>query len=196
MISKKMMLAGGAIAALGIAYLMTAGGSEESGGSGGGGGLNMPGQGVSMGVPQYPGEIQNPAPMTYSINIPETPAVPSLPQMPAMTQPSLSDIYGGAKKSSVVSGIPVSAPGGKTTYAYGVSGFSEAQAAQSASIATAHSAGAAAAGSGRTSEARSAFERTESKKDGASKAAGVGIGAGLSGAFGSIGSAIGGLFGW
>ncbi len=193
-----MLLAGGAVALIGIAYLMTAGGSEDTGGTSGGGGLLMPGQGVSMAPAPVSGEAA--APMTYNLSLPENPVAPAMMAVPAPDIPTIPAGYdtsrgGGAatKKDSVVSGVPVSAPSGGTVYAYGVSGVSEAKAAQSADIR---------AGSPNVNVGREIAPGVtmvaDSKKDSAvSAAVGVGFGAGLAASpLGGLASAIGGLFGW
>jgi len=199
-----MLLAGGAVALIGIAYLMTAGGSEDTGGTSGGGGLLMPGQGVSMApVPVSDGGA---APMTYTLSLPENPVAPAMMAVPAPHIPTIPAGYdtsrGGdaaTKKDSVVSGVPVSAPSGGTVYAYGVSGVSEAKAAQSAALAS----GAPNVNVGReiapgVTMVDSASSTTTSKKDSnVASAAGVGFGAGLAASpLGGLASAIGGLFGW
>lgn len=193
-----MLLAGGAVALIGIAYLMTAGGSEESGGTSGGGGLLIPGQGVSM----APGPVSDggAAPMTYNLSLPDNPVAPAMMAVPAPYIPSIPAGYdtsgGGAyatKKDTVVSGVPVNAPSGGTVYAYGVSGVAEAKAAQSADIL----AGSPNVNIGREIAPGVTMVADSKKDSNVSAAAGVGFGAGLAASpLGGLASAIGGLFGW
>lgn len=214
MISKKMMLAGGAIAALGIAYLMTSGGSDgpggNSGGNSGGAGLNMPGQGVSMAVPSGGGTAPGTLPPTYSIVLPEMQAVPEMSAPAGMfSQPALPSGYGGMKKDGVVSGIPAPIGGGNTGYIYGMASVPTSSDARSHE----YSGGPITSGSAvpsaplvdtRSSPGSSKKHYTHPTTESGGTGYGGGgaggrsgdTGGGLGGIADSIGSAIGGLFGW
>ncbi|MCC7570553.1 hypothetical protein KO465_04355 [Candidatus Micrarchaeota archaeon] len=207
---KAILLAGGAIALLGIAYMASSGGgSQETSGTGGGGagggGVYMPGQGIAM-APAAVGGTGVPN-IGYTIALPEIPAAPTMMAMPDPQLPSLPESYGtwgggggGDRSSTTLTGVSVSTPGGGSTYAYGTSGLSEAKAAQSAAI----SVGAPNVNVGReiAPGVTMVADSPSTKKDSAAtEAAKAGLGAGaVSSAIGStvskIGSAIGGLFGW
>lgn len=217
---KKALLAGGAIAAIGIAYAITSGSSEQVGGSGGGGSMYIPGAAIEASPPAEPG-----GDVSYTIDIPEVGAPPAMPMYIPPPQPAVDDLvyvwdegYTGKKKpsqsSGVSYGVPVSTPGGKTVYAYGVS-MSDAKAAQSQAMQDAKSTGSDTWTAGKsiapgvTTAAPTPSTGGGTKKDSAvSEAAKAGISAGfsaspagrvvdtVSSAIGGIGSAIGGLFGW
>ena len=195
-----MLLAGGAVALIGIAYLMTAGGSEDTGGTSGGGGLLMPGQGVSMApVPVSDGGA---APMTYTLSLPENPVAPAMMAVPAPHIPTIPAGYdtsrGGdaATKKDYVHSESVAStavPGAREITTTEVqSGASHTWAYSSEPIRE--------TGWGVTSPTYSGSPATSKKDDAVSKAAasaGVGFGAGLAASpLGGLASAIGGLFGW
>ena len=192
-----MMLAGGAVALIGIAYLMTAGGSEDTGGTSGGGGLLMPGQGVSMAPAPVSGEAA--APMTYNLSLPENPVAPAMMAVPAPYIPQIPDGYSfegrdyGTKKSAASSdpraSVSIVAPPG------GVVKTSQGYAPAPAPAGTYRS---ATPGTALAPGVTFAVPTVSKKDDSVSAAAaGVGFGAGLAASpLGGLASAIGGLFGW